>query len=441
MKDHDQNRNFNDSDQYDNLVNLPQDDFFIENSSNDDAYFEEINSFSEDYDKNEFEDVFSKGNKRAFKRAKRKEKKRLKRCGRSNRMLFKLAWISMVVVVSFIFSQYIMTGVKDMLAMNRLDSTTAQISLTNGDTVSKISGTLKELNVIKNESFFRMYSSIFKPSLKFSTGVFDIPKNLEYEEILSYMQTKKNRTDLIDITFTEGLTILECGDLLETNGICKKDDFLAKCNSSEFDSKYGFLTNITNSSERYYKLEGYIYPDTYKFYKDTDSEEVIKKCLKNFEDKIMGVKKMTGYDKATSIAEIAQNDDMSVDELMTLASMVQSEAADVDDMKIIASIFINRLNAPDEKGFWYLNSDPTMYYPYKSATVPKGFESRYNTYKIKGLPPGPVCNPGMDAINAVLSPAKTNYYYFCHDEDGNAYYARTEAGHEENLVEAGLRDE
>ena len=416
------------------------DNFFIDTSNND-SDFEEINSFSENYNKNEFEDVFNKENKKAFKRAKKKEKKRLKDSGKSNRLIFRFVWIFSVLIIAFILSQCIMNGVTDMLAMNRKDSSTVQISLKKGDTVPKISGILKQSNVINNESFFKLYSSIFKPYLTFSTGVFEVPKNLEYEEILSYMQTQKNRTDTLNITFTEGLTIQEFGDLLESSGICSKNDFIAKCNSSDFDSTYTFLSSIPNSSDRYYKLEGYLYPDTYKFYKDTSPNDIIKKCLENFDNKILGIRKMPGYDQQTSIDEIAKSKDMSIDQLITLASMVQAEAADTEDMKIIASIFINRLNAPDSMSLWYLNSDPTMYYPYKQNTAPAGFDSSYDTYKIKGLPPGPICNPGMDAINAVLSPAETGYYYFCHDDNGKAYYARTQAGHEENLIKAGLKND
>lgn len=433
MRKNEQNNN------YDYINNPSGEDFFIDQVTDNDA-FEEINSFSDDYDKNDFEDVFTKENKKAFKRAKRKEKKRLKHCGRYNRLLFKSAWISMVVVMSFILSQYIMTGVSDMLAINRHDESTAQISLQKGDTVSKIAGILKNSNIINNQQFFLVYSSVFKPSLKFSTGVFDVPKNLEYEEILSYMQTQKNRVDTLDITITEGLTIQECGDLLESSGVCSKNDFIAKCNSSDFDSEYSFLADIQNPKERYYKLEGYLYPDTYKVYKETSPDDIIEKCLENFQNKILGVHKISGYDQQTSIAEIAKSKDMSLDEMLILASMVQAEAADADDMKIIASIFINRLNAPDSKALWYLNSDPTMYYPYKQTTMPSGFKSNYDTYKLRGLPPGPICNPGMDAINAVLFPADTDYYYFCHDDEGTPYYARTESGHEENLVKAGLKN-
>ena len=119
---------------------------------------------------------------------------------------------------------------------------------------------------------------------------------------------------------------------------------------------------------------------------------------------------------------------MTIDEVMTLASMIQAEAADVNDMYMISSVFHNRLEAGSASAVAYLGSDPTVWYPYANrAEVPADqvdtFESRYNTYKIKGLPPGPICNPGEDAIQAALNPKDTNYLYFCHAKDGTAYYA------------------
>ena len=103
-------------------------------------------------------------------------------------------------------------------------------------------------------------------------------------------------------------------------------------------------------------------------------------------------------------------------------------------MKIIAGIFENRLNSSANDGYRQLGSDATKYYPYrKKESAPEGYESKYNTYKIKGLPPGPICNPSMDAIYAVLNPKKTNYMYFAHDKNGKAYYATNEQTQQANL--------
>ena len=142
-----------------------------------------------------------------------------------------------------------------------------------------------------------------------------------------------------------------------------------------------------------------------------------------------------------------------MDEVMILASMIQAEAANKEDMYVISSIFRNRLNTIESGGYTIygeningtLGSDPTIYYPYRQSTAPANFESTYDTYKIEGLPAGPDCNPGMDAIEAALYPAETNYYFFCHkaateDSDAVPYYAATNADHNYNMYLAGLKE-
>ena len=135
---------------------------------------------------------------------------------------------------------------------------------------------------------------------------------------------------------------------------------------------------------------------------------------------------------------------MTLDEVLTLASIIQMEAANTDDMYMVSSVLHNRLENGSQYDIYTLDCDSTTYYPYRTKDdVPEAerdtFTSTYNTYTVRGLPAGPICNPGMDAIDAALNPQDTNYYYFCHDADGNAYYAATAAEHQQNLVEAGLR--
>ena len=144
---------------------------------------------------------------------------------------------------------------------------------------------------------------------------------------------------------------------------------------------------------------------------------VTKKLREQFEKKYKTVK-----------AKI-KNSGMSLNEVMTLASIVQLEAASEDEMPKVASVFLNRLDDPDT--YPMLQSDTT--------TNIEHYTECYDTYKCKGLPAGPICNPGMAAINAVLEPKKTDYYYFCNNlKTGETFYAKTLDEHEENLVKAGL---
>ena len=148
-----------------------------------------------------------------------------------------------------------------------------------------------------------------------------------------------------------------------------------------------------------------------------------------------------GYDKVTTIEDMLKKNrsDYTLDQVMIVASIIQSEAADTDDMYYISSIIYNRLNADEDMGVKYLGLDSTKFYPYRTqADIPEDardtFESSYDTYSKEGLPAGEICNPGMNAIIAALNPKDTNYYFFCHDKDGNAYYASTIYEHNENLA-------
>ena len=178
-----------------------------------------------------------------------------------------------------------------------------------------------------------------------------------------------------------------------------------------------------------YKLEGYLYPDTYEFYRNENAESVIYKFLNNYETKINEKQTVDGYSKKTTVLKMVEESDTkySLDQVMTIASIIQAEAADKEDMYYISSILHNRLTADSSLGVSSLGLDSTKFYPYRSLEdVPENdrstYKSRYDTYDRKGLPYGPICNPGMDAIIAALNPNSSDYYFFCHDSKGQAYY-------------------
>jgi UPF0755 protein len=262
---------------------------------------------------------------------------------------------------------------------------------------------------------------------------------MDYEAIVSYLCSNSNRTDIVSVTITEGENIMEVADTLKENGaLSDKESFLELCKSDQFDEDFDFLANIENASDRYYKLEGYLYPDTYQFYENEDPENIIYKFLNNYETKINEKQIFEGRDKKTSIQAMVDDSDYSLDEIMNIASIIQAEAADADDMYYISSIIHNRLNADESQGVSNLGLDSTKYYPYRTADdvpdgIGNGYVSDYDTYDKEGLPAGAICNPGMDAILAALNPKSTDYLFFCHDSDGNAYYASTAWGHEYNL--------
>ncbi len=365
-------------------------------------------------------------------RAEKAHRWRNKEKGRKNRFFFRVIWFLMVLIVSALLSQFAISGINDMLAVGR-EKVTLTVEIPKNADGEQVASILHNAGAIRDEDFFKLYSKLTKADKHYGNGSFEIDTTMDYQALINTLQSNLNRVDTVKVTFPEGTDVMELAAQLEKNGVCKASDFLAMTNSTQFDAKYQLLKAITNSKERYYKLEGYLFPDTYEFYKDEDADKVVQKLLSNAD------KKLTAEIRAGASAQ-----NMTVDQLLTLASMIQAEAANKDDMYMVSSVFHNRLASNGKGDLLRLRSDPTTYYPYRTkAAVPSNirdtYKSRYDTYTIEGLPPGPICNPGAEAIDAALNPAKTSYYYFCHSKDGKAYYAKTNAQHEANLKKAGLK--
>ena len=412
-----------------------------------DNYDEEFgNSYSESDELNSYsgEDVkeeIARQSKNALKKQKKAEKRELKAKNKYNRRYFRWFWIISVLIVGVMFSSFIITGMNDLLAINRTDSSKVKIDIPENPTLDVVADILAENKIIGEPSYFKMFAQITKSADDFTQGTFEISKNMDYEAIINYLLSVNNRTDTVKVMITEGQNVLEIAKTLKENGALNDTDkFLELCASDNFDDDFSFLKSIKNGKDRYYKLEGYLYPDTYEFYRNEDPESTIYKFLNNYEYKLSEKQDVSGYDKLTTVNKMLEDSDSeySLDEIMTIASIIQAEAANVEDMYNVSSILHNRLSADVDMGVSNLGLDSTKFYPYRSAVdVPnnggENYKGKYDTYSKPGLPAGPICNPGMDAILAAINPNSTGYYYFCHDKDGNAYYATTIYEHEANL--------
>lgn len=412
-------------------------DNYDDDGENNYSKSEELNSYSGQ----DVKDKIAKQSKNALKKKKKAEKKELKAKNKYNRRYFRWFWIISVLIVGAMLSVFIITGMNDLLAINRTDSSKVKIEIPENPTLDDVAETLAKNKIIEQPSYFKMFATITKSADDFTQGTYEISKNMDYEAIINYLLSSNNRTDTVKVMITEGQNVLEVANTLKEKGaISSTDKFLELCASDNFDDDFSFLKEIKNSSDRYYKLEGYLYPDTYEFYKNEDAESAIYKFLNNYETKINEKRDVNGYDRLMTVNKLIEesNSKYSLDQIMTIASIIQAEAADVDDMYNVSSIIHNRLTADADMGVSNLGLDSTKFYPYRSSVdVPDGkgknYTSKYDTYSKSGLPAGPICNPGMDAILAAINPNDTNYYYFCHDKDGNAYYASTIYEHEANL--------
>ncbi|MDR1467051.1 MAG: endolytic transglycosylase MltG [Oscillospiraceae bacterium] len=409
----------------------------------------DINSFSSESKKKKISNSSVTG----YQCEPEKKSGNLKKSKGENAKFFRRIRIAMIASIACLLCQYLIIGCNDMLGVYR-EKEKVNIEIPKGSSNSDVARILRENGVINESGFFLLYNFITRSLKNVVCGNFEINKDLDYEAIVNFLQSNGNRSkaDVVEVTFREGLNILECAESLEKNGVCDAKDFLKACNSDVFDKDYEFLKSMPDTSKRYYRLEGYFFPDTYKFYKNSNVEDAVKKFLNNFEKKVYTKKKYKENSQSMSLDDMAKENNTNIHDVVILASLIQAEASNKEDMGVISSIFHNRLktignggkSSHGDFGMTRLESDPTVWYPYKNKeSVPSNlvetFKSKYDTYAIEGLPPGPICNPGIDSLQAAISPEQTDYYFFCHNRDGIIFVAKTKSKHEENIKKAGIK--
>lgn len=240
--------------------------------------------------------------------------------------------------------------------------------------------------------------------------------------------TEPTTSNVVRVTFPEGSTVSQIAQLLEENGVCSAAEFMAAANDPLSNEGYGFV--ISNPEERAFLFEGYVFPDTYEFYRNESASAALARFLKNTQTKI-----------DEEVLYRCDELGYSVDEILTIASIIQEEAGNPAEMGKVSSVIHNRL---DSSRFPKLQCDVATFYlrdyvkPYVDEARYEELTDLYNTYNCEGLPAGPITNVGMDAINAALYPEDTDYYYFVTDSDGNYLYAETWSGHLENCDIAGI---
>jgi UPF0755 protein len=280
---------------------------------------------------------------------------------------------------------------------------------------------LYENGIIKYPTVYELFIRLKEESTDYLVGEYEISPSMNYGDINDAFTYVANIKEQVSITVPEGYTVDQIIDLLVKNGVGTRDGFVSAINEYEYD--YRFMEGLDKlDPERKYRLEGYLFPDTYYFFKDMSEIDAINKFLVNFDSKVPD----EYYERADVLG-------MTMDELITLASMIQAEGRSLTDFENISSVFHNRLANP--RSFPKMQSDATLQYildKRKTALTAADLQidSRYNSYMYNGLPPGSICNPSLDAIDCALYPAETNYYYFLADGHGNTYFSETNEQHE-----------
>lgn len=333
-------------------------------------------------------------------------------------------WIISIVVSAVLISTVIIVGTGEYLGIGPGRGVKCTVQIDKGMSTRQIAAELKESGAIGNELAFRVFSKLKGYDGKYSYGVYSFNNEIGYNDLAKKLMSEGQKAETVTVVIPEGtgindytknvngknVTVPGIATLLENAGVCKRADFLAALDNAGTAPK---LFDSLNTTQTYYALEGYLFPETYNFY-SYDSKEcallAVEKMLKETDKRITA----DMHKKAESMGK-------SMNEILTLASIIQMESGlNTTDMPGVAAVFYNRLNNPDL--FSTLGSSPTCYY----GDSFKNDDGRYNTYNVKGLPPGPLCSPGIAAINAALNPTENSpYYYFVTDSKGKFYFHKT----------------
>jgi len=292
---------------------------------------------------------------------------------------------------------------------NSQDNTKKEFVIQSGESVQEIADNLEDKNLIKKADFFKLY--VWKEALasKLQAGNYELSSAMPIAEMVDLFIGGKIKSAEIKITIPEGFLNKEIDGRLSNNNLIEKGEFIKFDEDNNLDlSKYEFLKD----KPEIVGLQGYYFPDTYIYYKNSTIENIVKKMLDNFDQKL-----------SQDLRREIKKQNKSIFEVIILASIIEKEAGFVEDMGKVASVFQNRLDIGKA-----LESDATINHITGSGRAQSTYDdlkidSPYNTYKYPGLPPAPISNPGIEAIKAAIYPEETDYFYFLTNKNGESFFS------------------
>jgi peptidoglycan lytic transglycosylase G len=303
---------------------------------------------------------------------------------------------------------------------------TVKITIPKDSSVSDVALLLNQKGIITSSYGYQLFAIVDEAARRTMVGEYDLAPGSSYQQIARQISLGPKRNE-ISLQFIEGQTLDDWQSKLLLQGVSATstsdlvgDTRAGKSFTKGLEEQFDFLKDLPEGTS----LEGYLFPNTYRVWKDQLPLGVALKQLNEFENQIEG------------FADEAAKQGRTLHEVVTLASIVEKEGRSPEERRNIARIFLNRL-----KIGMRLQSDATVNYVTgdnnpRPTLNDLDTASPYNTYKNTGLPPGPICNPGKDALDAALNPADNNYYFYLHDEEGNIYYAKNAEGHKVNRWKA-----
>ncbi|MGI6577422.1 MAG: endolytic transglycosylase MltG [Eubacteriales bacterium] len=308
----------------------------------------------------------------------------------------------------------------DVLALTKEDIT-ASVEIDEDDNISEIADKLNEAGIVRYPFLFRLYAKFSNAEEKIHPGSYEVKGTMDYRALVSAMRSTSTYRSIVNVTIPEGFTVEQILLRLSDYGVNTYENLLDVCENYDFE--YSFLEGLPEGK---YRLEGFLFPDTYSFYVNENPVSAINKLLSNYN------RKMT-----QSLREKIDQSGYTMREILTIASLIEKEAANNDERGKISSVIYNRLNS---KNLRLLQIDATIQYvlPERKGLLSREdtlIDNPYNTYKYEGLPPGPICNPGIASIKAALNPENTKYYFYALTKEGVHEFSRTSEEHQRVIDE------
>jgi len=316
--------------------------------------------------------------------------------------------LSVVTVLLALFIALCLTGEFFLYANSPTDvHQPISINIEKGASFKQIAKKLYDAHLIDHLKYFNYLARLLKADTRIQSGTYTLSPCMSPHYILN--QLIAGNVALTRVVFPEGYTIALMSEILEQSEIISKEEFVSYVNNPEIVRALGIEAD---------SLEGYLFPDTYYFEKHSRPERVVKTMMKKF---------WQVFDQ--TLCKRAEEIGFSIHETVTFASIVEKETGQAHERPKIASVFHNRL-----KRNMRLESDPTVIYgiPNFDGNLTRThlkLTTPYNTYRIKGLPRGPIANPGENAIRAALYPESTNYLYFVSKQDGTHHFSTNLKAH------------
>ena len=329
-----------------------------------------------------------------------------------------ILYFAFILCVSLLLASLAWLAVTDVLGFGNADEE-INITIPKGFDVAEVAELLHESGLVEHKFLFKLYANFSNADEKIVAGSYTLNKNYDYRAIVQGMTARGGVRVEVELTIPEGYTMDQIFRLFENNDVCSAEELWEAAKNYDFD--YKFLDKKTLGNKL--RLEGYLFPDSYRFYVGSTPQQAISKLLDTFD------REMT---KTFTKEYLALFDDLgyTMKDIVIIASMIEREAGVNADREMIASVIYNRLNSDN---FPHLEIDATIYYAIAGTDekFSTGVDSPYNTYKCIGLPPGPIANPGIASIRAAVYPQETDYYFYALRKGGEHKFSKTLSEHEE----------